>query len=768
MLRLAPVAACAWLTAGLLVAAPHAAAPAALALWGAALIAVAAALRWPGAVVVVAAFALAAAAATASNLALAQPARERLIELGLDGGRAVEVHALVTGKIEPRGVDELAFDAQATLVVVGAAQTAVAAPVRIVVPRAGVAPGTPLDIGSTVVAAGTTYPGRTGERAVLVVDATRGVEVCAPPGGVLALASTLRHGLVAAVDELPAPGGQLVPGLAVGDTSLVGADLDTAMKTSSLSHLTAVSGANCALVTGLAFAIAAGCGCSRRLRVGVALGALSGFVVLVSLEPSVVRAAAMSAAAMLAVLLGRPAVGAASLCLGIAVLLIADPWLCGSLGFALSVAATAALLLCAGPVAVALARVLPRLLALALAVPLTAQLACGPLLVLIDPTISVYGVPANLLVGAAAPVATVLGLAACIAAPVAVLQLGLAALAWLPAAWISGVATTVSALPGARLAWLPDGAGALLLAGVGAATLGVLLLRHRPRMRAGAAAALALVAGVSAGGALLDGAAGRFTVPAQWAVLACDVGQGDAVLVKSGGAVALIDTGPDPAALHRCLDRVGVGRIDLLVLTHYDLDHVGGVAAVIGRVGFVLHGPAGEPDEVDVVRRLTDAGAAEATAQQGMSGVLGDARWRVLWPRADDAAFPSGNDASVVLDVRGGAIPPSLLLGDLSAAPQQTLAASGVLDPPYALVKVAHHGSADQHPPLYARAAPRVALVTVGLDNDYGHPRAETLALLDELGAAIARTDLEGLVAVWMQDDGVAVWRERAEVGAPD
>ena len=117
----------------------------------------------------------------------------------------------------------------------------------------------------------------------------------------------------------------------------------------------------------------------------------------------------------------------------------------------------------------------------------------------------------------------------------------------------------------------------------------------------------------------------------------------------------------------------------------------------------------------------------------------------MLWPRADSRAYPPGNDACVILDIRGGGVPASLFLGDLSASPQRAIEASGLLDPPYDVVKVAHHGSADQEPRLYRLAAPSVALITVGLGNDYGHPRQETLDVLEEIGAVVARTDREGV-----------------------
>lgn len=717
----------------------------------------------PTLVVVVLAGAVAAAAA--SHVALAQPARTAVADLALDGGRAVAVRADVVGKIERRADGVLAFDARAARVSIGSESHTADVEITVRVPSDEVDSPWLLDVGATVLAHGTAKPGRPGERAVLEIWASRGVEVLHPPAGAAAHAGGLRRGLVAAVEGLPGDGAGLVPGLAVGDTSVVSPSLDAAMKESSLSHLTAVSGANCALVVGIAFALAAALGASRGLRVGVGLAVLGGFVLLVTPEPSVVRAAAMAAIAMLAVLLGRAGAGMALLSFAVALLLVLDPWLAASLGFAMSVVATGSLLLWVRPLAAGLGRILPRPLALALAVPLAAQLACGPLLILIEPTVPVYGVLANLLAGPAAPAATVLGLAACLSAPLPWLQSGLAALAWLPASWIAATATTAAALPADALPWLDGVPGMLALAGVGVSIGFAIALdrggsRARRLTRGVSVAVVAVLVGAGVGTAALTTVAGRWTLPTDWSVLACDVGQGDAVLLRSEGAVALVDTGPDPEPLAACLTRAGLDRIDLLVLTHFDLDHVGGLDAVRGRVGTVLHGP-GDASAQTAIASLTAQGGRATEAAAGLTGSLGGARWRVLWPKAGSRAFPSGNDASVVLDVRGGGIPPMLLLGDLSASPQRALTASGVLDPPYVIVKTAHHGSADQDAGLYIAARPSIALVTVGVDNHYGHPRDEALAMLDEVGARIVRTDRDGAIALWSDAGTVSLWRDR-------
>ena len=787
-LRLVPVACACWMTSLLATLVPEASAPAAIVLWVLGGIAVpwsAASVRRsrragariavrqaPAAWRVVVVFALVASAAVASHVALAQPLRAGVADLALDGGRAVVVSAIVTGKIERRLAGDHAFDAIATRIVTGTTGEAARIDIAVRVQREDVDRWDQLDVGARIEASGTARAAQPGDRAVLEVRATSGIRVVSPPDGFMATTSTLRRALVAATENLPAPGAGLVPGLAVGDTSAVSAELDAAMKTSSLSHLTAVSGANCALVVGLAFGAAVLAGASRRTRVVVGLVALGGFVLLVTPEPSVVRAAVMAGVAMLGVLLGRAGVGMAVLSLSIAVLLIADPWLAGSLGFALSALATASLLLFARPLADGLARWMPRALALALSVPLAAQLACGPLLVLIAPSVPLYGVVANLLAGPAAPVATVVGLAACVAAPLPWLQSGLTAIAWVPAAWVAGVATAFSALPGGQLPWAEGWPGAAALLATGSA-IGVLVAvpaardRWMRTARAAAGAIVAVVVGVAVGGAALSTVAGRWTVPDEWTILACDVGQGDAVLVRSAGRIALIDTGPDPEPLRTCLSRVGVDAIDLLVLTHFDVDHVGGVAAVAGRVRTVLHQPTADGQDRAVLHALTASGAESTEARVGMAGQVGEARWRVLWPPERSRAFPSGNDASVVVEVDGGGLPASLFLGDLSASPQRALAASGEVRRDYDLVKVAHHGSADQDAALYETISARMALVTVGADNDYGHPRAETLDLFDAEGAAIGRTDVDGIVAVWATDSGLSVWREHGgRVGA--
>ncbi len=209
------------------------------------------------------------------------------------------------------------------------------------------------------------------------------------------------------------------------------------------------------------------------------------------------------------------------------------------------------------------------------------------MLLLLDPSLPIYGVVANLLAEPAAPFATVLGLVACLLAPVAPPIAGLVAwLAWVPASWIAAVATFTAGT--ARRPQSVAHRRPRNRRSCSALSVAAVVCAARRRARRGVrcvARSIVVIAFV----AYLATLAGTRIVtdlsrPADWQFALCDVGQGDATVIRSGGAIALVDTGPQPAPLEACLDELGIDRIQLLVLTHYDLDHVGGVEAVLGRV----------------------------------------------------------------------------------------------------------------------------------------------------------------------------------------
>ena len=775
-LRLAMPVGVAWVTVGVLLGLPRLLPGAALLLWGAAalilLVALALRGRGYGRLRVVLGGLVVALAATALLVSVAavraadrQPAA--LVEAA-QAGRFVTATAIVTQTVQSGGEASTSSQRQAMFsatlgsVTVGGMATAVDIPVAVFAEH----PHRTIGIGATVTVAGTLSATDPADDVAFRLFAPRGVRVDTEAPWFLDWANGLRSRFRDAAGALPGDGGDLLPGLAIGDTSAVGLPLDAAMKASSLSHLTAVSGANCAVVIALVMLAGAALGLPRAGRVILSVIVLLGFVVLVTPEPSVLRAAVMAALVLVALARGRPVRGIPILALASLVLLANDPWLSHSYGFILSVLATGGLLVLSGPLARVMSRFMPLWLAAVMSIPLAAQLACQPVLILLNPSIPTYGVVANVLAEPAAPIATVLGLIACVVLPVlpAVGQ-GIAALAWLPAAWIAAVASFFAGLPGAALPWAEGALGVASIAVVTVLLLMVALLGRGGAARRIASVALALVLVAAGGVAAGDEFRQRLSRPGDWQIAACDIGQGDAVLVRSLGQVALIDTGRDPKLLRHCLDELRIGRIDLLVLTHWDMDHVGGSSAVFGRVTRAMIGPTDGSPAATIGGQLADNGAAVSQVSQGLSGVLGELGWEVLWPRARLGSVAPGNDASVTLRFTGvGACTAgclsSLFLGDLGNRPQALMMAAnriGRID----VVKVAHHGSADQNPALYAALHATVGVIGVGADNGYGHPTDLLLGILADTGTLPTRTDLEGMVLLAPAPGGsVTVWTE--------
>lgn len=633
-------------------------------------------------------------------------------------------------------------------------------------PEAGTPEAAPIPIGSTLRATVRLRATDPGDARAFLAFAVGGVEFVQGPTGPLATTGVLRAEFQRASSSLGGQGADLLPGLAIGDVSAVDERLDRDMKLSALSHLTAVSGSNCAVVVGLVAGVAGALGASRMLRSILAALALLGFVVLVTPEPSVQRAAVMAAVALVGIVSGRPARGLSLLCVAMVGLLLLDPWMARSFGFVLSVLATGGLLLLAGPLTTALERVMPRPIAAIVAIPLAAQLACQPVILLLDASVPSYGVVANVLAAPAAPVATVIGLLACVALPI-VPPLGmlLTQVAWLPSSWIAAVAGFSASLPLARLPWLGGAAGLVLLSAASGVLVAAMLARER-RRRVGAIAGVLLVVGAYLGASAGVGLARAGARPADWQFAQCDVGQGDAVLVRSGGQTMLIDTGEHPQPLVDCLRELGISRLDTLLITHFDLDHVGGVSALVGRVDRVLTGMPEDERDRERLRELAAGGASVEAASVGMGGELGDLLWRVVWPEPESAY--RGNDGSVVVEIRPGAgcrgsCASALLLGDLGERTQNLLLRRA--DPaPVDVVKVSHHGSADQSAALYRQLDAAAGLIGVGADNGYGHPAPSILGVLAETGTAALRSDERGLVLIAEREGALTVWSEREPV----
>ncbi|ABW11539.1 DNA internalization-related competence protein ComEC/Rec2 [Parafrankia sp. EAN1pec] len=566
------------------------------------------------------------------------------------------------------------------------------------------------------------------------------------PDAVQRAAGWLRAGLRDAADVVPQPAGGLLPALVVGDTSGLDPGLKDDFRTAGMSHLTAVSGANLAITAGTVLFLLGRLRLGARSRAVAAALVLVGFVILARPSASVVRAGAMGLVGLVALAAGRPRAVLAALATAVIAVVMADPAFALSAGFALSVLATTGMIVW-GP---GWSDVLERgraagRLGEVVAVAAAAQLACTPVLAWLGGGISIVAIPANVVAAPAVAPATVLGVSAMAVAavndPVAAL---LARLAGLACHWLVLVADVAAGVPAATIGWPAGLAGAATA--LGCVVLVVALARRRPTRWLLVSAVVGLLA---ARVLLLPRLAGW--PPPGWRLVACDVGQGDGLVLRAGPASAVVvDVGPDPALIAACLDDLGVREVPLLMLTHLHADHAAGLSGVVGRlpVGELVVSPLPEPaDQWDAVERAARAAGVPVRAvTAGAAGETGAVRWRVIGPERvlRGTASDPNNASLVVLAAVGGVT--ILLTGDAEPPEQRQVARRGL--GPVDVLKVAHHGSEDQLPEFLTRTGAEVALISVGVDNTYGHPALSTLAGLRAAGMAVARTDLHGTVAV--------------------
>ncbi len=601
--------------------------------------------------------------------------------------------------------------------------------------------------GDTVTTVGRLQPAD-GHDLAGVLSAVGDPEIEPGRSSVMTGADAVRASVRAATRDGPGHSDTLVPALVTGDDERLPTEVTDDFRTAGLTHLTAVSGTNLTLVLASVLLLARWAGVRARGLLVVGVLCVVGFVLVARPEPSVLRAAVMGSVALVGMGSGGRAAGLRALGAAVVVLLALTPVMALSPGFALSVCATAGILVGAPAVRDALASWLPRWLAEAIAVPWAAQMACTPLVAGLSGQVSLVAVVANLLVAPAVGPATVLGLGGGIVG-LLVPPFG-RLVGWLGAcsAWvILAVAERSARLPGAEMAW-PTGSAAMVVLVV-LSLVGLVgaswVMRHR--WLTVVAALLLLVA-------VVRPAPSPGWPPEGWVLVMCDVGQGDALALRTGPAEAVVvDVGPDPALVDGCLDDLGVSRVPAVVLTHFHADHVDGLeGALAGReVGEVqvtaLREPAYGADAVDRSAQEHDVPVRVPT--YGERSAVGDVTWQVVGPQRVVGENP--NDASLVLLVETEGLR-ILLAGDAEPPEQGQLEAVGIGD--VDVLKVAHHGSRYQDHGFIAELQPQVALVSVGEGNDYGHPAPDLTSWLDDGGVDVRRTDRDGDVAVVVEDDG--------------
>jgi competence protein ComEC len=590
------------------------------------------------------------------------------------------------------------------------------------------------------------YLRRQGVHAVL---AARGYRIVGHRGGIGGIADTLRR----RVDRSLAPGldGErraVVAGIVLGEDEGLDQALRDDFRASGLYHLLAVSGQNVAYVIAGALLLAWGLGLPRWAGQIAALLSVLSYVAAVGWQPSVVRAGVAGSLASLAWLASRPADRWYALLVGAAVLMATTPYALLEPGFQLSFAAVSAIF-------VAVPRVerrlegypLPRRLAAALAVSAACGVVTAPILWLEFGSIPVYSVLGNALAEPVVAPLLALAFGATLLDPI--LPAAALALGWLNgwlAAYLALSARLVGGLPHAQVSSV-EGV-AVLAVGL---LLVVLVSRLRPP-RGRRVLALAAMAGVLGLAWRSAGEEAPPLPPGGLRVTVLDVGQGDGILLQVKQGAVLVDEGPPEAEVADQLRALGVSRLAAIVLTHPHRDHVGGAAEILDRlkVGFVLDPlePTASVDERAALAEARQEDVRIVPARVGLVYRLGRLRVRVLWPDGPGVESEDPHHHAVVLLATYGSFD-ILLTAD--AESEVTLP---LRPPPVEVLKVAHHGSSDPGlPELLELVNPRIAVISVGSGNDYGHPTASTLAALArDPGLDVYRTDEDGRLVV--ESDG--------------
>lgn len=555
------------------------------------------------------------------------------------------------------------------------------------------------------------------------------------------------------------------------------------------AHLLAISGFHVGVVAGLLLLAGGWMGLAFPTRFLLGSAGVWGYVLFIGLPDAALRAALILTLLSLGRLRNRAVAPLGALASAFLLFLFGDPGALLRPGFQLSFAGALGLVVWGPPMARRLSEGngfrVPPPLAGGLAAGVSATLATLPLVAWHFGRVSLVGIPVTLL---AAPMVTLaipgilLSLLASLASPSlgAFLARGVELDLRLLARMVEWAAT----LPWASV-WVSRPG---LVAGVAGVLAASLVLEARPRARQGGGRTLLALGALS--GLILwpvgDRVVGRGTVE----LVVLDVGQGDALLLRSPrGRWILVDAGPKNESFDAgarvvlpYLRRRGIAALDLMVLTHPDMDHVGGAEAVLREypvAGVLDPGvPVGTGVFLGALEGARERGVPWRVAEAGDSLDLDGLALRVLWPPGAGAlkdpatlrqmealeAGEGANARSIVLELRYGDFS-ALLTGD-APAPVEEEVLSRILSPGIRVLKVGHHGSrTSTSPELLERISPELALVSVGGRNRYGHPHAEVLHRLQAGGAGVGRTDRSGTLTLRARRDGTFAVRGERGIG---
>lgn len=539
----------------------------------------------------------------------------------------------------------------------------------------------------------------------------------------------------------------LLLGLLLGDDSRLDPGVERDFRAAGLSHLLVVSGGNVAMVLAPVLAASALLRLSRWPKFLVGFGAVAFFTILTGAEPSVLRAGVMACIALVGVLAGRPRSTASILSAAVLVLLVLDPWLVWSVGFQLSVTATAGMVALASPLADRFGRFLPSPVATAAGATISAQLGVTPILLYHFHEVPLVTLPANLAAFPLVAPSLLLGAVAA-GAGLAWFPLGntVGALAVVPMRWLELVADHLGKAP---VGYLTAEGGPFVLVG-GTAVVAAVVVWIRTGWkppRTATVVAISVLPIVVWAFALGSGPPDGFTVRF------FDVGQGDAALLMTPeGATVLVDGGPERDQVATEISALGIKRLDIVVASHPHADHIIGLPLVLARlpVGLLLQ-PGCEKEEpsplqADLDRAIADERVEVRTPRAGDTFWLGTLRLDVLSPDRcwTGTESDTNNDAIVIRATYEEHV---VLIATEPEEPAQGWLLESGIDLRADVLKVPHHGAATSVPEFFDAVEAEVAVVSVG-ENDYGHPTAFTLDALVASGAQVWRTDQAGTITI--------------------
>ena len=607
---------------------------------------------------------------------------------------------------------------------------------------------------------------------VKILIASRAAPTGGSRGGFVGLVDAVRSRSERSLTRGMAPAeAALAKGFVLGQDQEIPPVTEQEFRRSGLSHLLAVSGQNVVLLSILAWPFLALAGLRLRGRLFATAGLVCFYVLVTGAGPSIQRAGIMGIAGLAAGLAGRPSLRVHVLLLAAAATLLINPLSVSDPGWLLSFAATAGIMAWSKPLAGILgAKAGPEIAEIrssaieAAAVTIAATLATAPLAAAIFGTVSLTALPANLLALPAVAPAMWLGMLSAAAGQVSTAPA--VPMNWLNSHCLGYIEQLAHSFGAPMWSMIEVGTSAPLLVVLfwAVIALAIRLVRSLVSRRGGLGLAshlsryrvlafsLAVCLLAAAGALEMLRGSGVDGDPQRLSLCALDVGQGDSILLDPPGpSAALVDTGPPGSDVASMLRSRGVGSLTSLILTHDQSDHAGDAAALIRsipirRLIYARLGPE--------LPGLASASGVEPRpiAEGGEISVGGGLSLSVLWPPGTLLSDPGGdaNDRALVLLARWRHFT-ALLTADAEAE-------SVPVEPgPVDLLKVAHHGSEDSGlDGLLEHSVPKLALISVGEENSYGHPTAKTLSSLSDHQVPTLRTDRDGSVGASVGPGG---WR---------